>query len=302
MILRLASRSSELAVAQARSVRNRLEEFETVRVDHVTSDTVGDRRDDEDLASIGQIGVFTRELDGAVLDGEVDAAVHSLKDCPVGLVEGLSVAAVPPRDTPFDTLVGRDTRPLAEMPDGTAVGTSSRRRRANLLYQHSQLEVRPCRGNVPTRLEKLEQDDDYDALVLAAAGLSRLDRAPTPARLLSADEMLPAPGQGALAVTCRTDDDEVLEVLETIDHAPSRRICGAERQFLAALGGGCQTPVGALASERGGQFHLRGSVSHPDGERRLEGDWTGAPSEAEEGARALAEELLEQGAGAWIDT
>lgn len=301
MILRLGSRDSELAVAQAESVAERLEALDGVRVDAVTTDTVGDRQTDPDLASIGQIGVFTAELDELVLAGDVDAAVHSLKDCPVELPEGLTVAAIPPRTTPFDTLVGAEERPLSALPDGTGIGTSSRRRRANLLVCHPALEVHPCRGNVPTRLEKLENEDRYDALVLAAAGLERLDRAPVPARLLSTDEMLPAPGQGALAVTCRADDTEVRGVLERIDHSPSRRVCSAERAFLSAMGGGCQTPIGALGSQRGGELHLLVSVSHPEGDRRLEEDWSGPPEDALEAARTLADELLDRGAEELID-
>lgn len=301
MILRLGSRDSELAATQAESVAGRLEELDGVRVDAVTTDTLGDREADRDLASIGQIGVFTAELDELVLSGDLDAAVHSLKDCPVDLPEGLVVAAVPPRTTPFDTLVGLEERPLSALEDGTGIGTSSRRRRANLLACHPGLSVHPCRGNVPTRLEKLETEDRYDALVLAAAGLERLDRGPTPARLLSTDEMLPAPGQGALAVTCRAEDTEVRSVLEAIDHGPSRRVCSAERAFLSAMGGGCQTPIGALGTERGGELQLLVSVTDPEGDRRLEESWSGPPGDALQAARTLAEGLLDRGAGKLIE-
>lgn len=307
MMLRIGSRDSELARLQSRPLVDQLDEMEGTRADLITTDEVGDVHPDEPIEEIGQTGVFSGSLNRMVLEGELDAAVHSLKDCETTLPEGLVLGAVPPRATPFDMLVGREPSRLEKLPAGTIVGTSSRRRRANLLYHNPKLEVRPCRGNVPTRLKKLrDENQSYEALVLAAAGLERLGKPVKQMveklRLLSQDEMLPAPGQGALAVVCREEDEGVRTLLETLDHRPSRLVCAAERSFLNRLEGGCQAPVGALARRSGDQLVLRGTVTSPDGSTQMDHSQTGEAGEAEELGVSLADTLLEKGAAEVVDS
>lgn len=301
MILRVGSRGSELAVAQSRPLVDQLDGMDGVRADLKTSESVGDEQRDRAIEEIGQTAVFTSALDEQVLEGRLETAVHSLKDCETDLPEGLMIGAIPPRLTPFDMILGLEPRRLGDLPEGTVIGTSSRRRRANLLYHNAGLEVRPCRGNVPTRLQKLhDEDEPYQALILAAAGLERLgkpikqivDRM----RLLSRSEMLPAPGQGALAVVCRKDRDDVRECLRSLDHPPSRQVCTAERSFLNRIEGGCQAPVGALASIANDRLQLEATITDPEGRRQLEGREEGDPEDAVEIGIGLAEGLLERGA------
>lgn len=300
MILTVGSRSSRLARSQVKSVVELLEDQTDVRAEVMTMDSTGDRNPDQDPEELDEIGIFTSQLDRNLLDGTYDLVVHSLKDCPTDRNENLDLAAIPPRATPFDVLVGIRNDRLEELENGTVVGTSSQRRRANLLYHNSDVTVDSCRGNVPTRLRKLEDDEtNFDALILAAAGLYRLELTPD-SRILSQNEMLPSPGQGALAVMCRSDRPEVLKRLRKINHEPSERICRAERSFLGRLEGGCEAPIGGLARTKNGELTLEGSVTAPDGSRRIERTITGPIQEAAELGYRLADRFIEAGANELI--
>lgn len=247
------------------------------------------------------VGVFVSALRDALTAGTIDFAVHSYKDLPTAAAGGLHIAAVPARQDPRDALVARDRRTLAELPPGATVGTGALRRIAQLHALGLQLEVTPIRGNVDTRLARvLGPEADLDAVVLARAGLARLGRLDVITESLDPMLMLPAPAQGALAVECRVDDQDLVELLAVLDHAPSRAAVTAERAFLATLEAGCSAPVAAYAElaegETGDEIYLRGAVISPDGTRDLRLSRTGTPADAAEIGKALAAELLELGA------
>ena len=257
--------------------------------------TQGDRTQasGEPLPEIGGKGLFTAELEQALLEGEIDLAVHSLKDLPTEDAPGIAIGAVCEREDVRDCLVSRAGATLAALPGRAVVGTSSLRRAAQLRAARPELEVRSIRGNVDTRLQKV-RDAEYDAVVLAAAGLRRLGRESEVTEFL--DGMLPAPGQGALAVQCRAEDGAVLALLAAIEHAPTRAATAAERAFLRALGAGCTAPVAAYAHGASGtHVELEGLVLSPDGRRSVRGRARGAPVEA---GTSLAEAALADGADA----
>ncbi len=261
--------------------------------------TRGDRVLDKPLPQIGGKGLFTAELEAALRAGAVQAAVHSLKDLPTEMPPDLTLGAILPRAEARDALVSKGGFTLDSLPSAAVVGTSSLRRAAQLLALRPDLQVEPIRGNVETRLRKL-MDDEYEAVVFAAAGLQRLglDREiGGMMHLLSLDEMLPAPGQGALAVQCRADDAETLRLLAAVHDPETAAAVTAERAFLAGLGGGCSTPVGAYARlVADGRLQLTGLVASPDGETVLRLQAEGGDPQAL--GRALAEEALERGAAA----
>ncbi len=295
-MIRLGTRGSALALAQAAVVGDRLrargEAVETVPIR-----TEGDRLAEARLAALGGKGLFVREIEQALLEGRVDCAVHSLKDLPAELPAGLVLAAFPPRDAAGDVLVTRDGGGLDALPAGAVVGTSSPRRRALVLALRPDLKVAPIRGNVDTRLRKLD-DGAYDGVVVAAAGLGRLGLAPAHARPLPPEVFVPAVGQGILAVEARAADRRVLAVLEAVDHAPTRVCALAERAYLARLGASCNSPMAAHATLAAGRLRLRALVASEDGRQVLRGEDEGAPAEAERIGRRLAESLLERGAAA----
>lgn len=258
----IATRGSELALRQARQVQQALA-ARGITSELRTFTTVGDKRLDEPLASIGAKGLFTLELEEALAKGTVDCCVHSLKDLPTEAPDGLPVLAVLEREDPRDALVVNSNisaETLDDLPRGSRVGTSSLRRRAQLLALHPDLEVVELRGNVPTRLRKVD-DGQVHAAILAAAGLHRLDSHQRIAGYLDAPMWLPAAGQGAIAVQGRATDDELRPVLESLSHTQTSIAVRAERAFLAALEGGCQVPIGALAQERDGQWMLYGMIA-----------------------------------------
>jgi hydroxymethylbilane synthase len=285
---RLARRQTESVVAllQERCPDCRLE----VRVLRTTGD-----RHPEPLSAIAGEGVFTKELETALLAGEIDIAVHSLKDLPTELAHGLVVAAVARREDPRDALVSRDRTPLAKLPRGSRIGTGSVRRAAQLRLLRPDVKPVPIRGNVDTRLAKVESGE-FDAVIVAAAALSRLGWLDRAAELIPLEAMLPAPGQGALAVETRGDDAEVLRIVATIDDRDSRLATAAERAFLRRLGGGCRIPVAALAIIKDGELRLDGVVVDPQGLRAFRGEMTGAPADAESLGERLAHSLLSEGA------
>jgi hydroxymethylbilane synthase len=256
--------------------------------------TTGDRRP-EPLSEISGEGVFTKELETALLAGEIDIAVHSLKDLPTDIAHGLAVAAVTRREDPRDALVSRERTPLAKLPRGARIGTGSVRRAAQLRLLRPDVKPVPIRGNVDTRLAKVGSGD-VDAVIVAAAALSRLGWLDRAAELIPLEAMLPAPGQGALAVETRADDAEVLRIVASIDDRDSRLATAAERAFLRRLGGGCRIPVAALATIKNGELRLDGLVVDPQGRQAFRGEMTGAPADAESLGERLAASLLSEGA------
>ena len=299
MKLTIASRGSQLALWQARWVEARLTELgHQCHIEIIK--TTGDKISDTPLAQLGAAtggkGLFTKEIEEALLDGRADLAVHSLKDLPTELPKGLALAAVPERDDPRDALIGRT---LAELESGETVGTSSLRRAAQLRRLRPDLRLESIRGNVDTRLRKLDEGK-YAAIVLAAAGLRRLGWADRIAEILPPETMCPAVGQGALAIETRADGP-ARAACAALDHADTHAAVAAERAFLRALGGGCQVPIGAYASVEGHRLHLRGLVIASDGSQFVAGDSTGAPQDAEELGAALGADLLARGARAILD-
>lgn len=298
MTLRLGTRRSELATTQSGWVADRLRALGH-EVELVEITTQGDRDQSTPLASLGGTGVFVSALRDALRDGRVDIAVHSLKDIPTTPEDDLVIAAIPVREDPRDALVARDGLTLGELPAGATVGTGSPRRRAQLEALGLGLDIRGLRGNVDTRLGKVTSGE-LDAVVLARAGLSRLGRAAVVTEVLDPIQMLPAPGQGALAVEVRTADTATRTIVETIDDADTRACVTAERAVLAELEAGCSAPIGALAEivlgDEGDELSLRAVVANPEGEGELRRSATGAPADADELGRTLARTLLEDGA------
>ena len=291
--IRIATRSSELALRQARMVADLLGKT-GVTTKLVTYKTAGDKNLAQPLSEIGAKGLFTKELEDDLARGKVDCCVHSLKDLPTTSPEGLTVGACLEREDPRDALVvnhniGVST--IAELPRGSRVGTSSLRRRAQLVALRNDLEVVELRGNVPTRVKKVDEEIVH-AAILAAAGLHRLDVHQRISSYLDAPAWLPAAGQGAIAVQVRSDDERVRGIVARLNHADTDIATRAERAFLAALEGGCQVPIGALASD--GQLH--GFISSVDGRASLRGHLALDRSNPERTGRALAEQLREKGA------
>ena len=252
--LRLGSRRSPMAVAQSGDVARLLTERTGRRVEIVGVTTFGDVSRAQ-LTQIGGTGVFVSALRESLLSREVDFAVHSLKDLPTGAPQGITLAAVPPRDDPRDALVARDGAKLADLPAGARIGTGSPRRAAQLAVLRGDIACVPIRGNAGTRLAKV-RDGELDAVVLAYAGLARIGHTDLISEVFEPDSMVPAAGQGALAVECRADDAELTELLATIDHQPTRAAVTAERGLLAALEAGCSAPIGAYAAFTGTQLRL----------------------------------------------
>ena len=299
-VLRVGTRGSRLALWQADHVAERLREAHPgLVVERVVITTAGDRVVDVALSRVGDKGLFTRELEEALQEGRIDIAVHSLKDLPTEMPEGLSLGAVLEREDPRDALVGPVSGGLDGLSRGARVGTSSLRRRAQLLARRPDLRVVDLRGNVPTRLAKRERGE-CDATVLALAGLRRLGLEHAAAAVLEPDVLLPAAGQGAVAVQSRQGDARVGRSLDRIDHAPTRLAVAAERGLLARLEGGCQVPVGALATPAPGGLRLHGLVAQVDGSVLVRGVLEDAVAD-EAAARALGERLaarlLANGAG-----
>ena len=292
--LRIGTRSSRLALWQAEHVAALLGPARPVELVHIQ--TQGDRDSAASLAQIGGQGVFTKEIQRALLDRRVDVAVHSLKDLPTEPSPGLVIGAVPPRGPTGDALVSRNGVRFAELPPRARIATGSVRRRAMLLNRQPDLHPVDIRGNVDSRLRKLETDE-LDALVLAEAGLVRLGLESVITELFDQTWMLPAVGQGALGLECRAEDAETLALLAVLDDRATRAAVTAERALLFHLGGGCQVPLGALGMVTGEWLTLRGAVLALDGTRRIDGELAGAASEAAAIGERLAAHLRDRGAG-----
>ena len=298
-VLRLGTRGSLLARTQSKWVAAALEANGGPKAEIEVIRTEGDERLDQPIHEISGQGVFTRELDEALLGDRVQLAVHSLKDLPTALREGLCIAATPARVDPRDVLVGPEGSPttLATLEKDAVVGTSSLRRMA--LLQAFRRDVTPCtiRGNVDTRLRKLDEGQ-FDAIILAAAGLTRLGLAGRASEWLERTSWLPAPGQGALGIVTRTEDDETRQLIAALNDPDSFAAVTAERTFLEALGGGCQVPIGALGVPYDAKLRLWGLVASPDGRRVVRGDLTGSLAEPQALGYQLADLLRERGAEA----
>jgi hydroxymethylbilane synthase len=291
-MLVIASRGSQLALWQARWVAAQLSAAgHQCRIEIVK--TTGDKITDVPLAKVGTKGLFTREIEEALLDGRADLAVHSLKDLPTELPEGLVLAAVPEREDPRDAVVGSK---LADLPLGARVGTSSLRRAAQLRQLRPDLQVESVRGNLDTRLRKLDEGQ-YDAILLAAAGLKRLGWGGRIAEILAPEQMCPAVGQGALAIETRAG----FEGVALLDHPATHAAVLAERAVLRALGGGCQVPIGAYATLSGDRIHILAIVAAPDGTQVIRANAEGAAADAAQIGARLADDLLKRGARHILD-
>ncbi len=293
--LRIGTRGSALALAQATQVQQQLRQrHPQLRVDLEIIKTTGDKIQDVPLAKIGGKGLFTKEIELAILSGEVDLGVHSMKDVPTDIPAGLVIGVTTAREDPRDAFVSRTCRSLAEVPPGGRIGTGSLRRRAQLLYLRPDLEVVPLRGNVDTRLRKLVEEQ-LDAVILAAAGLRRLGRAQEITALLPPELMLPAIGQGALGLEFRQDDTATQSLVAFLTDPAASLAVAAERAFLARLEGGCQVPIAAYGQVHQDLVTLDGLIGDLTGRRLFRDQLTGPASQAEALGRQLAERLLSRG-------
>ncbi|MFA9418516.1 MAG: hydroxymethylbilane synthase [Gammaproteobacteria bacterium] len=295
--LRIATRSSPLALWQAEEVARQLKPiYPDLKVSLVKLKTRGDKLLDAPLAKVGGKGLFVKELEVGILEGKADIAVHSMKDVPVVFPDGLELALIMEREDPRDAFVSNQYDSLATMPAGTLVGTSSLRRQTQIRERYPHLRIDWLRGNVNTRLRKLD-DGEYDAIILACAGLIRLGFEQRITMSLEPEECLPAIGQGAVGIEVRSDDIAVKELLAPLGHAETASRIAAERALNETLNGGCQVPIAGYAVLNNGEIYLRGLVGEPDGSRILRAEASGKVEDAVSIGRALAEDLLSQGAG-----
>lgn len=295
--LKIATRQSPLALWQAEHIRARLEALHAdLTVELVTFVTQGDKILDTPLAKIGGKGLFVKELEAALLDGRADLAVHSMKDVPMALPEGLTLAVICEREDPLDAFVSNTYASFDDLPQGAKVGTSSLRRKCQILNARPDLEIIDLRGNVGTRLSKLDAGN-YDAIILASAGLKRLELADRIRHTIDPVLSLPAVGQGALGLECREADQAVLDLIRPLLHDETNVCVRAERAFNAYLEGGCQVPIAGYATLQDGQLSIEGRVGSVDGETLLQVNLKGQPEDAEKLGVQLAQELLALGAG-----
>lgn len=294
--LKIATRQSPLALWQANYVKDRLQQlYPDLTIELVPMVTKGDVILDSPLAKIGGKGLFVKELENALLNKEADIAVHSMKDVPMQFPEGLGLAVICQREDPRDAFVSHSYRTFAELPQGAVVGTSSLRRQCQLKTLRPDLDIRSLRGNVGTRLSKLD-NGDYDAIILASAGLIRLGLADRIASFIDVEQSLPAAGQGAVGIECRTDDMQVQALLAPLADAETTYCVRAERAMNNHLQGGCQVPIGGYAVLQQGQLYLRALVGDIDGSRIIRAEGKSAVENAEVLGVQIAEQLLAQGA------
>ena len=302
--VRIGSRKSQLALVQTHWVQAELSKaFPDINFEVSTMETQGDKILDVALSKIGDKGLFTQELEDDMVSGKIDFAVHSLKDLPTQLPEGLILGCVTEREDPADAMVVHEKhkdKKLDTLPEGAVIGTSSLRRLAQLRHHYPHFQFKDIRGNVNTRLRKLDAGE-YDAIILAAAGLNRLDMSDRIHQILPADISLHAVGQGALGIECRGGDDDILNLLKVLEHLPTAQRCYAERAFLRELEGGCQVPIGVNTTIEGDTLTLRGIVASLDGQQLITDTVTGAPADAEDMGKELAKRLRGQGAQEILD-
>lgn len=291
----IGSRGSALALAQTNWIREKIiARFPAVEVSVHVIRTSADKDTTSSIRSGAAVGVFVKELEQALLQKEIDLAVHSMKDLPTSIPDGLRIAAIPEREEAQDALITGGASGLFQLPAGARIGTGSIRRQAQILALRPDLKVLDIRGNIETRLRKL-QEGTYDAIVLACAGLNRLGLGDRIAAKFSTSEMLPAPGQGALAVETRDDDVRLDDIAAALNHLPTFQAVTAERAFLQRMGGGCNVPVAAYARVEGGFVEMHGLVASPDGSRALRSVLRGDCDTAVETAMHLADEILARG-------
>lgn len=294
--LKIATRKSPLALWQANFVKDRLEAlYPELQVELVPMSTQGDKILDTPLAKVGGKGLFVKELETAMLEGRADIAVHSMKDVPVEFPEGLGLHTICEREDPRDAFVSNRFGQIDELPQGAVVGTSSLRRQCQLRAARPDLVIRDLRGNVNTRLAKLDAGE-YDAIILAAAGLKRLEMAHRITAFIEPEQSLPANGQGAVGIECRLDDHELHALLAPLEHPETRIRVLTERAMNRALQGGCQVPIGAYALVQGEEVWLRGLVGSPDGSRVIRDEIRGPLADGEALGHTLAQRLLAAGA------
>ena len=297
----VGSRGSKLALAQTRMVISRLQERAPQMVFSIkTIRTQGDNILDVALSKIGDKGLFVKEIEQALMDKSIDLAVHSMKDVPTSVPEGLSIGALLEREDPRDVLVSQTPCTLSGMSHGARVGTGSLRRIAQLTAAYPHLCFEPIRGNLDTRIRKMEQGE-FAALVLAYAGMKRMGWMDKVAQVLSADICLPAVGQGALGIEIRSDDERIKQLVSALDDRSTHLAVTAERAFLRHVEGGCQVPVGALGTLNGDELHLEGMIASLDGKTLLRDQEKGSPNEAQAVGIRLAQKLLLRGAGAILE-
>lgn len=295
--LTIATRKSALALWQAEHIKSRLEALhDGLEVTLLPMSTRGDVILDTPLAKIGGKGLFVKELEVAMLEGHADIAVHSMKDVPVEFPEGLELATICEREDPRDAFVSNHYQRLADLPAGAVVGTCSLRRRCQIAARYPQLVIKDLRGNVQTRLRKLDEGE-FDAIILAASGLIRLELAERITQFMDVTESLPANGQGALGIECRSDDARVKALLAPLNHDETSACVRAERAMNRHLQGGCQVPIGAFATLTQDTLWLRGLVGSPSGEKLIEAELQGNVADAEQLGMQVAEQLLQRGAG-----
>ena len=290
----VGSRKSRLAITQTNWVIQKLKEKDpdlSVKLKTVT--TKGDRILDVTLSKVGGKGLFVKEIENALLEGEIDFAVHSLKDLPAHNPEGLIIAAIPRRANPFDCLISRTAETIDQLPPNAVIGTSSLRRQAQVLAYRPDLSVKPIRGNIDTRLKRLQQGE-FDAILLAVAGLARMNWQNQITQELPMSIMIPAVGQGALAVQCRQDDKAIIQLLRCIHHEETARCIRAERAFLFSFQGDCHLPIAGYAESHGSLIHLTGFVASADGKRVIQKSMTG--EKEEQVGQALANWMIKRGA------
>ncbi|MCG6911874.1 MAG: hydroxymethylbilane synthase [Deltaproteobacteria bacterium] len=294
--VRIGTRGSKLALWQANWVKSAIEAgHPSLEVEITVIKTRGDKILDVPLAKIGGKGLFVKEIEEALLARRIDMAVHSMKDMPADLPGGLCVGAIPARETPHDVLIAKDGRRLSELKKGSRIGTSSLRRAAQLLFARPDLSITPLRGNLDTRLRKLEAGE-MDAIVLAAAGMKRMGMAGKISEYLDASVMLPAAGQGALCIETREDDEMIGRIAAELDHRETRMAVTGERAFLHRMGGSCQVPIAAYGKISGDRYCLTGLVAQIDGSECLREEGEGPVAETERIGITLAERLVEMGA------
>jgi len=295
-IIRIATRKSPLAMWQAEHVAAELKQAHPgLQVELLGMSTQGDKILDTPLAKIGGKGLFVKELEQGMLEGSADIAVHSMKDVPVELPEGLHLPVIMQREDPRDAFVSNNFNGLDDLPEGSVVGTSSLRRQCQLSELRPDLKIAPLRGNVNTRLRKLDEGG-FDAIILASAGLIRLEFGERITSFIAPEQSLPAIGQGAVGIECRRDDVRINALLEPLLHANTSICVSAERAMNHRLMGGCQVPIAGYAILQGGELFMRGLVGEPDGSKIIRAESRGAPQDAETMGVALADELLANGA------
>jgi hydroxymethylbilane synthase len=302
MKLRIATRKSPLALWQANYVKNQLIAAHShLEIDLVEMTTQGDKILDTPLAKIGGKGLFVKELEQGLLNKTADLAVHSMKDVPVELPDGLHLPVIMEREEPFDAFISNKFNNLDELPPHAKIGTASLRRQCQLLAKYPNFQIFSLRGNVGTRLQKLD-NGDFDAILLAAAGLIRLGLKDRIKQFLSPDQSLPAIGQGAIGIECRRNDAQLNDLIKVLNHPDTYCRLKAERAFNQRLQGGCQVPIAGFAELQGNQLRLRGLVGSNDGKQMIYNEISGNATDAEQLGISLAEQLLTQGAGKLLST